>query len=282
MEGWNCMNNIPLPELFASMQKQMSAQLSTNRDFIQHSGSKGDSLENAWIEWLRSYLPNRYSIDKAIVIDHEGNTSHQIDVVIYDNYFTPFIFTQNGFHYVPAEGVYAVFEVKPDIRGSIKGSGNYITYAGEKIESVRRLTRTSTSMINSGRTFPARPLTKILGGILATTNTYDNRNNKTIEKHIKSLENLQGIDLGCVVDYGSFFVDYNGEENTEELDFIKRINEYYEKREFKELHFSRPENSLITFFMQLTQYLQQAIGTIPAIDLQAYLDVIGEEIDKEL
>lgn len=275
------MNNIELPELFASMQQQMSAQLSTNRAFIHHPGSKGDSLENAWIEWLRSYLPNRYSVDKAIVIDHLGNTSHQIDVVIYDNYFTPFIFTQNGFHYVPAEGVYAVFEVKPDIQGSVKGSGNYITYAGEKIESVRRLTRTSTSMINSGRTFPPRPLTKILGGILATTNTYDNRNNKTIEKHIKGLKNLQSIDLGCIVDYGSFFVDYNGEENTEELDFIKRINEFYEDREFNQLHFSRPENSLITFFMQLTRYLQQTIGTIPAIDLQAYLNVIGEEIDQE-
>ena len=229
------MNKIALPELFASMQQQMSAQLSTNRSFIHHPGSKGDSLENAWIEWLRSYLPNRYSVDKAIIIDYLGNTSHQIDVVIYDNYFTPFIFTQNGFHYVPAEGVYAVFEVKPDIKGSVKGSGNYITYAGEKIESVRRLTRTSTSMINSGTPVARRPLTKILGGILATTNTYDNSNNKTIERHIKSLENLQGIDLGCVVDYGSFFVDYNGEENIEELDFIKRINGYYENREFKSI-----------------------------------------------
>lgn len=39
----------------------------------------------------------------------EGMTSHQIDIVIYDNWFTPFIFSQNGFHYIPAEGVYAVF-----------------------------------------------------------------------------------------------------------------------------------------------------------------------------
>src|SRR5690606_39700313 len=124
MKGWNCMNNIPLPELFASMQKQMSAQLSTNRDFIQHPGSKGDSLENAWIEWLRKYLPNRYSVDKAIVIDHEGNTSQQIDVVIYDNWFTPFIFSQNGFHHIPTEGVYTAFAVKPDIGNSSDEKSN--------------------------------------------------------------------------------------------------------------------------------------------------------------
>lgn len=275
------MNKIALPELFASMQQQMSAQLSTNRAFIHHPGSKGDSLENAWIEWLRSYLPNRYSVDKAIIIDHLGNTSHQIDVVIYDNYFTPFIFTQNGFHYVPAEGVYAIFEVKPDIKGNV-GSDSYIEYAGKKIESVRQLTRTSTSMINSGKKFPSRPLTKILGGFLATTNTYSHKNNNTIKQHLEKLDGLKGIDLGCVVDYGSFYVDYNGEEDITEDVFSKRISDYYESRQFDDVNFSKAENSLITFFMQLTRYLQQAIGTIPAIDLQAYLNVIGEEIDQEL
>lgn len=85
-------NKIDLKMLFNGLQSQMNAQLNTNRAFINHPGSKGDSLENAWIEWLRKYLPNRYSVDKAIVIDHEGNTSHQIDIVIYDNWFTPFIF----------------------------------------------------------------------------------------------------------------------------------------------------------------------------------------------
>ncbi|MCH1782042.1 DUF6602 domain-containing protein [Psychrobacter glaciei] len=267
------MSNIELPKLFKGMQDQMKAQLNTNRSFIEHPGSKGDALENAWIEWLRSYLPNRYSIDKAIIIDHHGNTSHQIDIVIYDNYFTPFIFSQNGFHYIPAEGVYAVFEVKPDIYGNIE-------YAGEKIASVRALDRTSTSMISSGNLLSARPLTKIVGGILATSNSY--KQNKTVEGNISKLKGLQTIDLGCSVETGSFSVDYNGEENPKENDFSKRINEYYEARVFNKLNFSKPENSLITFFMQLTRYLQQAIGTIPAIDLQAYLNVIGEEIDQEL
>lgn len=72
------MSKINIADLFAGLQKQMVAQLNTNREFIEHPGSKGDALENAWIEWLRKYLPNRYSIDKAIVIDHTGETSHQM------------------------------------------------------------------------------------------------------------------------------------------------------------------------------------------------------------
>lgn len=264
--------NIDIGQLFRGLQNQMIGQLSTNRKFITHPGSIGDSLENSWIEWLRIYLPHRYSVDKAIVIDHKGNTSHQIDVVIYDNWYTPFIFSQNGFHYIPAEGVYAVFEVKPEInKGNIK-------YAAEKIESVRVLERTSTGMINSGRHCNPRPLTKILGGILCSTNNIKKDN---LIKHLKSLKGFQSIDLGCIADGGSFVVDFNGKEDDKETEnFNKRYQDYYLNRIPNDIIFSKPENSLVTFFMQLIRYLQQAIGTVPAIDLQKYLDKIDESIDE--
>lgn len=274
------MSKINIGELFQGLQNQMVAQLNTNREFIEHPGSKGDALENAWIEWLRKYLPNRYSVDKAIVIDHTGDMSQQIDIVIYDNWFTPFIFSQNGFHYIPAEGVYAVFEVKPDISGHSDGKTN-IEYAGEKIESVRRLARTSTNMINSGKVFDPRPLTKIVGGILTSTKSGDKTNNKTLTKHVQDLTYLQSIDAGCIADYGSFFVDYSPNEEIKELGQDKYL-EFYSNRKFKDIHFSKPENSLVAFFMQLTRYLQQAIGTVAAIDLDAYAKKIGFTIDKEI
>ncbi len=275
------MNKIDLKLLFEGLQNQMNSQLNTNREFITHSGSKGDALENAWIEWLKKYLPNRYSVDKAIVIDCEGNISHQIDIVIYDNWFTPFIFSQNGFHYIPAEGVYAVFEVKPDIQGNV-GEQSYIEYASEKIESVRQLKRTSTSMINSGRQTNARPLTKIIGGILTTTNSFSHSSNETIIKHLKKYKGLKGIDIGCIADYASFYVDYEGKEDVNENDFQKRYLDYYQLRKIKAVMFSDKENSLVSFFLQLTRYLQQAIGTIPAIDLNAYSKAIGFIIDEEI
>lgn len=285
------MSNVDLKQLFNGLQKQMSAQLNTNREFIEHPGSKGDALENAWIEWLRKYLPGRYCVDKAIVIDHKGNTSQQMDIVIYDNWYTPFIFNQNGFYYIPAEGVYAVFEVKPDIKGNV-GKKSYIEYAGEKIESVRKLKREAASFINGGIKLSPRPLTKVVGGILCSTNTFTHKNNDTIESQLKTLENLKSIDLGCIADYGSFYVDYispekkneKGEDRTGEITEIgmEPYFEYYRGRQFSGLHFSSKEHSFVTFFMQLTRYLQQAIGTIPAIDLNAYLRNIGEEIDEQI
>ena len=272
---------IDLKQMFQGLQNQMVSQLNTNREFITHPGAKGDSLENAWIEWLRKYLPNKYCVDKAIIIDHKGNTSHQIDIVIYDNLYTPFMFSQNGFHYIPAEGVYAVFEVKPDIQGNV-GEQSYIEYAAKKIESVRLLERTSTNIINAGQKFEPRGLTKIIGGILASTNTFTHKNNNTIKEHLGKQIGLKGIDIGCIADYGFFYVDYEGEEDSQENNFNKRIMDYYKNRSITQVIFSGEDNSLITFLLQLTRYLQQAIGTIPAIDLNAYSKAIDFEIDQEL
>lgn len=273
-------NKIDIKELFISLQSQMQGVLATNSKFITHPGSEGDSLENAWIELLRNYLPNRYSVDKAMVIDYTGKVSQQIDIVIYDNWYTPFIFNQNGFKYIPAEGVYAVFEVKPDIGGTSSGKHN-IAYAGEKVASVRQLMRTSAQMISSGDKRPARPLTKIIGGILGTNCT---QKEDTIEKHIKGLSGFNTLEMGCTIENGSFFVDYNSKEGEAEIrsasfsDFQK----YYDNRTYNSIKFSRPEHSLIMFLMQLTSYLQQAIGTVPAIDMQKYLNNINETIDNRI
>lgn len=266
-------NKINLGELFAGLQSQIETRFTTNRKFIEHPGSKGDSLENVWIEWLREYLPNRYCVDKAFVIDSKGQLSQQLDLVIYDQHFTPFVFKQDGVLYIPAEGVYAVFEVKPEIT---KG---YIKYAGEKIASVRKLYRTSTNIIDRGKQYDPRPLTKIIGGLLAIESSISE---ETIAKHIKELNPLETFDMGCGVSTGSFYVDYEGKEDPDIQDFNKRISEYYKNREISEVEFSAAKHSLNTFFLQLSRYLQQSIGSVAAIDLGAYAKAIKFEIDEEL
>jgi hypothetical protein len=274
---------IDLSGLFNSLQNQMIAQLNTNRDFIEHPGSKGDSLENVWIEWLKKYLPNRYCVDKAIIVDSTGQLSQQIDLVIYDQQYTPFVFTQNGIHYIPAEGVYAVFEVKPDLQGNVVVNGeslSYIEYAGRKIESARKLKRTSTQIIDRGRICDARPLTKIIGGILSSVNTYVQR--ETIENHIKKLTELKTLDMGCAVEYGSFYVNFIGEEDGGITDFNARIKQYYSSRKFDFIGFSNSDKSLVTFFLQLSRYLQQSIGTVAAIDLNAYAQTVNFSIDQSI
>lgn len=266
-------NMIDLKEMFTGLQDEMNAALKINRFSINHQGSKGDATEDKWIEFFRTYLPKRYNVDKAMVIDHEGNVSQQIDIVLYDVFYTPFILNHNGFKYIPAEGVYAVFEVKQDIK-------NNIEYAGKKIESVRKLKRTSIPMICTGCTHKARPLSPILGGILSSTSGYEQT--CTIEENLKRLTGMQSLDFCCCADKYSFYIEYDkGFADFTDTE-NKAIYEHYEARKVTTVNFNKhPENSVFTFFLQLVQYLK-LIGTVPAIDINAYLGTIDESIDMDL
>nr|WP_314635939.1 DUF6602 domain-containing protein [uncultured Porphyromonas sp.] len=261
---------VDLRDLFHGLQAQMLTRLNVNREVISHPGSKGDATEQHWIDFLRTYLPNRYKVDKAMIIDSTGDVSEQIDLVIYDAIYTPFIFKQDGFMYIPAEGVYAVFEVKQDIKENIK-------YAARKVESVRQLKRTSIGMIASGRFQPPAPLTKIIGGILTTTSSYSNRD--TIERNIKQLSGYQTLDIGCICDQGCFYVSYEGEyaseTNSEDNNGIEDI---YRDRKVEGIQFSDRDTSLFSFFFQLVSSLKR-IGTVPAIDINAYLQAAGVQIE---
>lgn len=269
---------VDLKDLFQSLQHQMFNSLDVDRHFISHTGCMGDATEHQWIEFLTKYLPSRYKVDKAIVIDSFGNVSEQIDIVVYDSFYTPFIFNQDGFKYIPAESVYAVFEVKQDLSGNIE-------YASKKIESVRKLKRTSIDMVSSGRTQKARLLTKIVGGILTTSCSYKEKS--TIKNHLKELRGYGTIDMGCCCNYGSFYVDYEEIEPTKhefsgeiEINRIE-IEKIYNSRSVKDIQFSTANNSLFTFFLQLVSYLK-SIGTVPAIDVNAYLKAIHERVDEEI
>ena len=102
-----------------------------------HPGTKGDASENAWLDLLSTYLPQRYQAAKAHVVDSRGTFSDQIDVVVYDRQYSPFIFRYEAQTIIPAESVYAVFEAKQTL------NAEHVRYARAKVATVRQLHRTS-------------------------------------------------------------------------------------------------------------------------------------------
>ena len=71
-----------LKSAFLDLQQEMIQHLLTGRKHISHSGAKGIASELKWRDTLKGYLPQRYHIDKAFVIDSKGNQSDEIDIVI--------------------------------------------------------------------------------------------------------------------------------------------------------------------------------------------------------
>ena len=104
-----------LSQLLAGLHDDIQQRLETVRKSFGHQGTKGDASEKVWLELLQTYLPRRYQAEKAHVVDSNGTFSEQIDVVVFDRQYSPFIFCYEGEIIIPAESVYAIFEAKQSI-----------------------------------------------------------------------------------------------------------------------------------------------------------------------
>lgn len=229
-----------LQRAFASEQTCLAAKLRSS-DRIVHSGDRGEVNEQYFIEVMRHYLPNRYTVDKAAILDSDGQVSDSIDVVVYDRQYTPALLDSDAHRYVPSEAVYAVFECKPTID---KG---YLEYAGQKAESVRRLKRTSVPIPHAGGTYPARPLFEIVAGILAIDVDWKDGFGETFENCHGKLAGQQRLDCGLAVSGHSF-------------DTFETDGAYT---------YCKSETALIYFLFRFLNQLQ-SLGTVPAIDWNAY------------
>lgn len=235
---------IDLRGVFLELQKEMIASLSATRQVVRHSGAKGSSTELQWQTMLTNYLPERYFVDNAFVLDCEGNLSEQIDVVIYDRQYSPFLFNQNFIKYVPAESVYAALEIKQEIDlGAVK-------YAGEKVASVRRLRRTSAPIPHAAGVHEAKDPGHIIGGLLSLSSGWNPPLGEAFVDSFSALRDEERLDIGCVLECGGFEVVHG-------------------KRSKPLVEVSHSETSLIFFFLRLLSQLQR-MGTVPALDLAEY------------
>lgn len=234
-----------LNEIYGGLQSQLRAGLISSRHVIDHPGTIGDGTEANWLKMLQDHLPHRYQAEKAFVVDGQGQQSEQIDIVIYDRQYTPELFNGAAQKVIPAEGVYAVLEVKQTF-----DKGN-VEYAGGKVFSVRRLTRTSAPIIHAGGQYEPRPPSPIVGGILTTESGWNPPFGTPFETSLSSRASDERLDIGCVIDAGGFeaiYCEHGLQTRT-----------------------SQQEHALAFFFMRLLHRLQR-IGTVPAIDYEVYLN----------
>src|SRR5712691_1172214 len=122
------MTSWSLSQLLAGLHDDIQQRLETVRKSFGHPGTKGDASEAVWLELLQTYLPHRYQAATAHVVDSNGTFSEQIDVVVFDRQYSPFIFHYQGQIISPAESVYAVFEAKQAI------NRDQVSYAKKKVE----------------------------------------------------------------------------------------------------------------------------------------------------
>lgn len=236
---------VDLHSILTNHQTSLLAQLDASRSIFENAEAKGDATEFQWLEVIDKFLPQRYLCSAAFVLDCRGDVSQFIDVVIHDRHYCPLLFEQGGQRYIPAESVYAAFEVKQAL------SKGHIEYAADKGASVRRLHRTNIPFQHAGGIQTPRPLFPIITGILATESSWNPPFGDPFREAISNTGgNGTHLDLGCALRHGAFDVTWAGDN-------------------LAEMTISEAAASLMFFLLRLFGHLQ-ALGTVPAIDLAAY------------
>lgn len=246
---------------FLSKQAALEASYSGIRAVTAHPGTMGDESEADWMGLISDFLPARYEVGPIFAVDSTGASSDQIDVAIYDQQYSPQWFgTSRGIRFVPVESVYAVFEVKPKLTKA------YLEYGQSKIDSVRRLKRTSAPIIHAGGRYKAADPDgkRIIGGILTTRSNWTPETvNSHLSNHLPGHGEPGFMDIGIALDTVAF-------------DFTPALVDGDDDDEAANppLTFSEPDNQLIHFAIRLFRQLQ-LIGTAVALDMREYEEAMA-------
>ena len=126
-----------------------------------------------------------------------------------------------------------------------RSNAGEIDYAQKKVATVRRLHRTSLPIPHAGGTYPPKPLSHILGGILTFESDWSPPLGEPLMAAL-SQSAADRLDIGCVAAHGMFGCDDTG------------------------CHAIIPKGKPATaFLLELIARLQNS-ATVPMIDTRAY------------
>ena len=103
----------PIPVLesgFKASMHELAAGFLRNEDF-HHALSKGEGREVPVQDLFRRYLPQAFAVEKGEVVDLDGNSGPQLDLMIFDG-MRNFAFQKGPSKILPAEALLVSVEVK--------------------------------------------------------------------------------------------------------------------------------------------------------------------------
>lgn len=81
-----------------------------------HQLTTGNYREEVWLQLFERMIPKKFCIAKGVfIVDSFGNFSAEVDIAIYDEQYTPYIFTVgNSLKFIPIEAVAVAIQCKSE------------------------------------------------------------------------------------------------------------------------------------------------------------------------
>lgn len=117
-----------------------------------HPPTVGSYRENVWKSLFEMVIPRKYCIEQGVfIIDAYGHKSREVDLAIFDELYTPYIFNYGKIKFIPIEAVAAVVQCKSqsltpeDIREWVQTIDQLVT----SMDSVARM---AANMVDNSET----------------------------------------------------------------------------------------------------------------------------------
>lgn len=255
----------------------------------QHGTVIGSFREDIWKQMFSQIIPKKFVIEQSVfIIDSEGRVSNEVDLAIFDEMYTPYIFHYGRLKFLPIEAVAAVIECKSTSMDKEK-----LQNWEEKIKALetsrKSYTRTVTKIINGEEKGVTQTSTRPIRILCCLNSEYKNIGNNGLDFDfiIRALEETGlEIEYNQEKDFQCWYRDLNhkGRTNWEEDNNTSKclkdimLNDLVVKSIDKEQ--AEKTVSLLTFNLQFNQLLM-LINNPMYFPHKAYADLfdaMGREI----
>ncbi|MFF2908707.1 DUF6602 domain-containing protein [Paenibacillus sp. NPDC057934] len=132
-----------LIENYRVMEEQIVNQLKFSS---QHHVTTGTFREEIWKSMFEQMIPQKFSIEHSVfIIDSEGRVSNEVDLAIFDEQYTPYIFRYGKLKYIPIEAVAVVVQCKST---NIYGEDNLPDWVNS-LEQLRTTAKAISRMVGA-------------------------------------------------------------------------------------------------------------------------------------
>lgn len=113
--------------------QRLQAEVEQMNQLIEHQGTKGTENELSLARMVQNLIPTRFGVGSGLLIDSRGESSKQMDVVVFERGNEPALFAQTNQVLFPVENVRLCIEIKTTLTKSA------IEDAREKNASIQKL-----------------------------------------------------------------------------------------------------------------------------------------------
>lgn len=101
---------VKIAENYRNIERSLVEQLLLE---VPHPTTIGSYRETVWKSLFEMIIPKKYCIEQGVfIIDSYGEISAEVDLAIYDETYTPYIFNYGKLKFIPIEAVAAVVQCK--------------------------------------------------------------------------------------------------------------------------------------------------------------------------